>query len=100
MSNESTIDIPTGIKIIVVLLILYRKDAFNQSSRNNFLVLQNKQNAYVQMFFNDESALKLQIPLPHPNLLVNSIDLYVQIFTLPVFSATMNIRKILTSIFP
>ena len=29
------------------------------------------------MVFNDESALKLQIPLPHPNLLVNSIDLYV-----------------------
>ena len=46
-----------------------------------------------------ESALKLQIPLPHPNLLVNSIDLYVQIFTLLVFSATMNIMKILTSIF-
>ena len=32
------------------------------------------------MFFNDESLLKLHIPLPHHNLLVNSIDLYVLIW--------------------
>ena len=100
VKNESTIDIPTGIKNNCCFAHLVWKRWFNQSSRNIFLVLQYKQNAYVHMFFNDESALKLQIPLPHRNLLVNSIDLYVQIFTLPVFSATMNIRKILTSIFP